>query len=106
MAEASTGGASGATRRSDQEVVQLPHAAERGRHRREVLQDDPGRMVQRELTAVLGGRQLQRQPVLRQHEEVEHAFDRARRVPSSIGTQLRRAAHFQRRFLKALLTKV
>jgi hypothetical protein len=63
-------------------------------------------MVQRELTAVFCRRQLQRQTVWRQHEEVEHAFDRARRVPSSIGARLRGAAHLQQRFLKALRTKL
>ena len=105
IADAPRAWAADSTRRRAEEVVQLPRTAERGRHRPEVLQDDPVRMVQRELAAVFGGRQLQRQSVRRQHEEVEHAHTGARRMPARFGPPMRTDAHFWRRFLKPRFTK-
>jgi hypothetical protein len=63
-------------------------------------------MVQRELAAVFRRRQLQRQAMRREHEEVEHAADSASRVPARFSPTVRFVAHFWRLFLKAFVTKV
>jgi len=84
----------------------LLRAAKRGGHGGEPLYDQARSMVERQLAAVLGGRQLDRNLVRPEHEEAEHKISCARRVPARFSPLVRFVAHFWRLFLKACFTKV
>lgn len=97
---------SGSRRRRAQKVVELLRAAKRGGDGGEPLHDQARSMVERQLAAVLGGRQLDRKLVRPEHEEAEHKISCARRVPARFSPPVRFVAHFWRLFLKACFTKV